>query len=70
MVISEWADRGDFRVFAMDFAASGLTMDVRGLRRATQAAAWLDLSARGRLRVTGEDRARLLHAMTTNQVQV
>jgi folate-binding protein YgfZ len=32
-------------------------------------AAWLDLSARGKLRATGEDRARLLHAMTTNEVQ-
>ncbi len=29
----------------------------------------LDLAARGRIRVTGEDRARLLHAMTTNHVQ-
>jgi folate-binding protein YgfZ len=29
----------------------------------------LDLSDRGRIRVTGEDRARLLHAMTTNHVQ-
>jgi aminomethyltransferase len=32
-------------------------------------AAWLDLSGRGKIRVTGEDRARLLHAMTTNQVE-
>jgi folate-binding protein YgfZ len=32
-------------------------------------AAWIDLSSRGKIRVTGEDRARLLHAMTTNQVQ-
>ncbi len=32
-------------------------------------AAWLDLSSRGKIRVAGEDRARLLHAMTTNQVQ-
>jgi tRNA-modifying protein YgfZ len=32
-------------------------------------AALLDLSKRGRIRVTGEDRARLLHAMTTNHVQ-
>ncbi len=32
-------------------------------------AAWLDLSARGKIRVAGEDRARLLHAMTTNHVQ-
>src|SRR6202000_746029 len=29
----------------------------------------VDLSSRGRIRVTGEDRARLLHAMTTNHVQ-
>jgi folate-binding protein YgfZ len=32
-------------------------------------AAWLDLSGRGKIRVHGEDRARLLHAMTTNQVE-
>ncbi|HKW97376.1 MAG TPA: glycine cleavage T C-terminal barrel domain-containing protein [Bryobacteraceae bacterium] len=32
-------------------------------------AAWLDLSGRGKIIVTGEDRARLLHAMTTNHVQ-
>ncbi len=31
-------------------------------------AALLDLSARGRIYATGEDRARLLHAMTTNHV--
>src|SRR5690348_17749510 len=31
-------------------------------------AAWLDLSARGKIRLTGEDRARLLHAMTTNHI--
>jgi len=35
----------------------------------TACAALLDLSSRGRIRVTGEDRARLLHAMTTNQVE-
>jgi folate-binding protein YgfZ len=29
----------------------------------------VDLSSRGRIRVTGEDRVRLLHAMTTNHVQ-
>lgn len=33
------------------------------------AAAWLDLSTRGRIDATGDDRARLLHAMTTNHVQ-
>lgn len=32
-------------------------------------AAWFDLSQRGRMRITGDDRARLMHAMTTNQVQ-
>ena len=32
-------------------------------------AAWIDLSGRGKIRATGEDRARLLHAMTTNHVQ-
>src|SRR5579863_9358333 len=35
----------------------------------TKSAALLDLSGRGRIRVTGEDRARLLHAMTTNHIQ-
>jgi folate-binding protein YgfZ len=34
-----------------------------------EGAAILDLSARGKLRAEGEDRARLLHAMTTNHVQ-
>jgi tRNA-modifying protein YgfZ len=32
-------------------------------------AAWIDLSGRGKLIATGEDRARLLHAMTTNHVE-
>lgn len=32
-------------------------------------AGWLDLSARGRIKMTGEDRTRLLHAMTTNHIQ-
>lgn len=32
-------------------------------------AARVDISTRGRIRVTGEDRARLLHAMTTNHIQ-
>src|SRR6185437_2870275 len=30
--------------------------------------AWIDLSSRGKIRVTGDDRARLLHAMTTNHI--
>lgn len=31
--------------------------------------AWLDLSARGRIAVRGRDRARLLHAITSNEVK-
>lgn len=34
-----------------------------------EGAAWIDLNGRGRIRVLGEDRARLLHAMSTNHVQ-
>jgi folate-binding protein YgfZ len=40
-----------------------------GYRALHDGAAWLDLSARGRIRVTGEDRTRLLHAMVTNHVE-
>ena len=32
-------------------------------------AAWIDLSNRGKIRATGEDRARLLHALSTNDIQ-
>jgi aminomethyltransferase len=32
-------------------------------------AAWMDLSARGRIVVRGRDRARLLHSMTSNEVK-
>ena len=32
-------------------------------------AAWFDVSTRGKIRVTGEDNARLLHAMSTNDVK-
>lgn len=32
-------------------------------------AAWIDTSNRGKIRVTGEDRARLIHAMSTNDVK-
>jgi len=31
--------------------------------------AWIDLSSRGKIRATGEDRVRFLHAMSTNHVQ-
>src|SRR5258706_5048592 len=40
-----------------------------GYKALREGAAVLDLSARGKLRVTGEDRARLLHAMSTNHIQ-
>ena len=34
-----------------------------------QSAAWLDLPDRGKIKMLGEDRVRLLHAMTTNNIQ-
>src|SRR5258705_8172653 len=40
-----------------------------GYRALREAAAYLDLSTRGKIFLTGEDRVRLLHAMTTNHVQ-
>jgi folate-binding protein YgfZ len=40
-----------------------------GYRALHEHAALLDLSARGKIRATGDDRARLLHAMTTNHVE-
>ena len=40
-----------------------------GLRLLMQGAGLIDLQSRGRIRVSGEDAARLLHAMTTNHVQ-
>ena len=44
-----------------------------GYRAVHEGAAWLDLSAtgnaRGKIKIAGEDRARLLHAMTTQNVQ-
>lgn len=40
-----------------------------GYEALRQTAAWIDLSNRGKIRMTGEDRARLLHAMTTNHIQ-
>jgi aminomethyltransferase len=40
-----------------------------GYEALRESAASVDLSARGKLKITGEDRARLLHAMTTNHIQ-
>ena len=42
---------------------------MRGYEALRNGAAWLDLSARGKIKLTGEDRARLLHAMTTNHIE-
>lgn len=40
-----------------------------GYQALRNTAAWIDLSGRGKIRITGEDRARLLHAMTTQHVE-
>jgi aminomethyltransferase len=40
-----------------------------GYRALRTGAAWLDLSARGKIRVTGDDRVRFLHAMSTNHIK-
>src|ERR1035437_5098743 len=42
---------------------------MQGYNELREGAAWLDVSGRGKIRVAGEDRARLLHAMTTNHIQ-
>ncbi len=44
-------------------------MRMNGYEALRNAAASIDLSSRGKIRVEGEDRARLLHAMSTNHVQ-
>ena len=48
---------------------SANTTATAGYAALREHAAWLDLSGRGKIRATGEDRARLLHAMTTAQVE-
>jgi aminomethyltransferase len=46
-----------------------LTASTAGYAALRESAGWLDLSSRGVIRATGEDRARLLHAMTTAHIQ-
>lgn len=46
-----------------------MTSTTEGYRALRETAAWFDISTRGRIRATGEDRKRLLHAMTTNHVE-
>jgi tRNA-modifying protein YgfZ len=53
----------------MDFHHAGGEAPMKGYEALREKSAWLELAGRGRIRMTGEDRARLLHAMTTNQVQ-
>ena len=53
----------------MDALEVSTTTARHGYAALREHAAWLDLSGRGKIRATGEDRARLLHAMTTNQVE-
>jgi folate-binding protein YgfZ len=40
-----------------------------GYEALRDAAGWIDLSSRGKIRVSGEDRVRLLHALCTNHVE-
>ena len=40
-----------------------------GYEALRERAAWFSLPGRGKIRITGEDRARLIHAMSTNAVQ-
>ena len=40
-----------------------------GYKALREAAAWMDLSGRGKIRVAGEDRARLLHAMCSQDIE-
>src|SRR5678810_931410 len=53
--------------YVMD--ALEVTTSTTGYAALREHAAWLDLSGRGKIRASGEDRARLLHAITTNQVE-
>jgi tRNA-modifying protein YgfZ len=45
------------------------SLAMTGYEALRKGAAWIDLSDRGKIRLSGEDRARLLHAMSTNHVQ-
>jgi len=50
-------------------SANPTAVSLPGYEALRTGAAWLDLSERGKIIATGEDRARLLHAMSTNNVQ-
>ena len=40
-----------------------------GYRALHESAAWIDISDRGRIKVTGEDRTHFIHAMSTNDIE-
>jgi aminomethyltransferase len=42
---------------------------MQGYQALREGAAWLDLSSRGRIKATGDDRVRLLHAMCSNHIE-
>ncbi len=42
---------------------------MNGYEALHESAAWLDVSSRGRIRATGEDRVRLIHAMCSNDIE-
>jgi len=42
---------------------------MKGYEALRESAAWIDLSARGKICVYGDDRTRLLHAITTNHIE-
>jgi folate-binding protein YgfZ len=42
---------------------------MKGYEKLRESAAWIDLSGRGRICINGDDRIRLLHAITTNHIQ-
>lgn len=44
-------------------------MDFNAYQALRERAAWIDLSGRGKIRATGDDRVRLLHAMCTNHIE-
>ncbi|MCC6591130.1 MAG: folate-binding protein YgfZ [Bryobacterales bacterium] len=46
-----------------------MAFEIAGYEALRNRAALIDLTGRGYIRATGEDRARLLHAMTTNHIQ-
>jgi aminomethyltransferase len=60
------APRG--KKFSGDYTEN-MTASTPGYTALRETAAWVDVSARGRIKMTGEDRARLLHAMCTNNIQ-